>query len=809
MEAWPTLGTQTNPSDNAAGGPAVGSPAPAPAPTAPFSTLPSSSIATEVPLDSQSQLNPYFMHASENPALELVSTPLDGPNYHPWARAVTMALSCKNKLIDTAYGVGRDLKKRFSQQDLFRVAEIKCEIYQSKHGDNTLNEYFTQQKLLWDELQILRPPVFCDFNTRCECGRKIDMMNELLEKDKLSIFLIGLHESQLFETGENKVAGNALMTRAQNGQQQSYKKFTGGNKKATCTYCGFIGHTEDKCYKNMAIHLGGSQGLETKVQKSHGEKGFVNSTPLEQSTCHANTISANQMEGTDLLSKTANHSTSMRILDNANTISANQMEDSGATHHIVCHMDLLSNPKEVHNMYVRLPNGQQVAILCIGTVYLFDEFILHSALYIPGFCYNLISVGAFIQSTNCTMRLHTNQCIIHDAFHGKMIGMTELQNRLYILTFPGIQHQTSCAYTPQQNSRVERKHGHLLSTARALRFQANMPEYFWGEYVLHLAYIINKVPSSAINDQIPYQVLLHKTPHYHHLKVFGCLAYAATLGHKSKFDARARKCVFLGYANGTKGYKLYDLHSKEVFVFRDVSFYENTFHFQTTVSLEEGKFSELILPTMTGVSIEPSNDLQTHVDSRYEHLSDGPAEHSPERTAEHLPETIIEATSGSSEQPISFAPQEPQQPLKRSARHKQAPTYLRDYGCHNSVLKTSPHDISTVVSYAKISHSFQSFAMNISYQSEPKNYKEAVMHDYWRVAMQEEITALERNQTWDLVDLPPSKKPIGCRWVYKIKHKDDGTIDRYKARLVAKGYTQTLGIDYIDTFSPVAKMTTN
>ncbi|CAL8995760.1 unnamed protein product [Prunus brigantina] len=72
--------------------------------------------------------------------------------------------------------------------------------------------------------------------------------------------------------------------------------------------------------------------------------------------------------------------------------------------------------------------------------------------------------------------------------------------------------------------------------------------------------------------------------------------------------------------------------------------------------------------------------------------------------------------------------------------------------------------------------------------------------------MQSELAASESNQTWSLTSLPPGKQPIGCKWVYKIKHHSDDTIERYKARLVAKGYTQTEGLDYHDTFSPTAKM---
>lgn len=100
------------------------------------------------------------------------------------------------------------------------------------------------------------------------------------------------------------------------------------------------------------------------------------------------------------------------------------------------------------------------------------------------------------------------------------------------------------------------------------------------------------------------------------------------------------------------------------------------------------------------------------------------------------------------------------------------------------------------------------FSLSLTTHIEPKTYNEACKSEYWNQAMKVEFDALEKICTWELVYLPSNVNPTDSRWVYKIKHESVGCIERFKVRLVAKGYNQIEGLDYLDTFSPVAKLTT-
>ena len=173
----------------------------------------------------------------------------------------------------------------------------------------------------------------------------------------------------------------------------------------------------------------------------------------------------------------------------------------------------------------------------------------------------------------------------------------------------------------------------------------------------------------------------------------------------------------------------------------------------------------------------------------------------PEETVEpDLPEEIVEAelpdeslvdnTVASLDLPIAL----------RKGKHAATSTQIDRAGL--------VHDINNYVSYESLSPSYKAFVASLQSTAIPRDWRAAKQDQKWFAAMKEELEALRKNKTWELTTLPRGKNAVSCKWVYTVKQSPEGKIERYKARLVARGYSQTYGINYDETFAPVAKMNT-
>lgn len=212
---------------------------------------------------------------------------------------------------------------------------------------------------------------------------------------------------------------------------------------------------------------------------------------------------------------------------------------------------------------------------------------------------------------------------------------------------------------------------------------------------------------------------------------------------------KIEKGIFLGYSTLSKGYRIYKLRTKKLVISRDVKFDENA-----AWSWDEEKVKKSII---------------TQQEPRY-YIEDNDESRQPSSTSS----------------PPSTPSSSPRTSSPSSSRHEESS-------------ESTPRRVRSL---REIYETCNYITM------EPENYEAAVKQEVWVKAMEEEIKMIEKNNTWELVDQPKDKEIIKVKWVYKTKLNSDGSIQKYKARLVAKGYSQLPGIDYNETFAPVARLDT-
>ncbi|KAL5740032.1 hypothetical protein ACOSQ2_029212 [Xanthoceras sorbifolium] len=309
----------------------------------------------------------------------------------------------------------------------------------------------------------------------------------------------------------------------------------------------------------------------------------------------------------------------------------------------------------------------------------------------------------------------------------------------------GIKMEKTVPMTPQQNGVAERMNRTLNERARSMRLHAGLPKMLWAEAVSTAAYLINRGPSVPLDGGIPEEVWSGKEVNISHLRVFGCISYVhIDSAERSKLDAKSNKCVFVGYGGDEFGYRFWDYENRKIVRSRDVIFNENLMY-------KDRSIAELSSST---------TEAETKEFAEFEEISGSDVQISPE--------TVQEEPS---------APE-----LRRSSR---VPKPIQRY--------------SPSLHYLLLTDS-----------GEPECYDEAMQVEdsvKWESAMRDEMDSLMSNQTWELAELPPGKKALHNKWVFRIKEEHNGN-KRYKARMVVKGFQQKEGIDYNKIFSPVVKLTT-
>ncbi|CAL2231092.1 unnamed protein product [Prunus armeniaca] len=286
--------------------------------------------------------------------------------------------------------------------------------------------------------------------------------------------------------------------------------------------------------------------------------------------------------------------------------------DSGAAHHMTSDLSLFTSLSSLStSISVLTANGTSMSLAGIGSITTsglclsndphFKKLIgtgrregglyVLEKLQIPALVASSIDLSSF-----CLSPKSSNFYLWHSRLGLCDLG-GEYTSRAFtdLLASDGTTHQFSCTATPKQNGVTERKHRHIVETARSMLLSADVPKFFWGEAVLTANHVINRIPTSLTSGISPFERLYGNSPDYFSLKVFGCTCFVLRPPvEQTKLSARSAMCVFLGYGEGQKGYRCYDPSAQKLNLSRHVVFLEHIPFFSIPTSSPTLSNSELM-----------------------------------------------------------------------------------------------------------------------------------------------------------------------------------------------------------------------
>ncbi|KAF7779102.1 hypothetical protein Agabi119p4_3447 [Agaricus bisporus var. burnettii] len=339
--------------------------------------------------------------------------------------------------------------------------------------------------------------------------------------------------------------------------------------------------------------------------------------------------------------------------------------------------------------------------------------------------------------------------------------------------------------TPQHNGVAERRNCTIVERVRALLHASRLPKTFWAEAALHIVWLMNRSGTKAVKGKTPFEALYGRKPNLRNVCEWGDEVWAH-YGGGNKLGARAKRGRWLGYDWESNGSRILFPDSGTVKIERNFRFIKGI----TDLDVE-GEQTSVPQTSQIAPPSNPSPPNSPEVPITPKSPSVGTYTPQPESPIVQTPPGTPDIVERPLEEPL----------IRRSQRIRNPSRKARDILEGKAVTMAEETDWEDV-------HALSTEMVEME-SLEPKTWQEAMRSPdstLWKKAMEDELAMLKASRTWELVDPPSKVNIVGSKWVFKCKKDAIGNIVRYKARLVAQGYSQVPGVDYFDTFAPVAQL---